>query len=254
MENSTEKRAIVTLSIGEKYSKLGKLTLPLMKAYSDSLSSDFYVIDTPKIGIGMKHYEKFQLHEYLEEYDRVIFIDLDILIIPKCPDLFKIVPTECFGAFKVSDYSYIHDNSIQLIQQKLGTVEWGRDYFNSGVMVFSKQHEEVFNTDNGYLKTWAKYSQKEGDGTYLDQTLINYNVKRLGIPFFDIGYKFNHTSAPNNSSTRFQSYFIHYPGKGHRRGDKLQQIQKDVVIIQSRLLLAVLSRFSILNEILDRLI
>jgi len=254
MSISTEKRAIVTLSIGENYSRLGKFTLPLMQTYADCVGADFHVINSPKIKIGMNHYEKFQLHEYLEEYDRILFVDLDILIIPQCPNIFEAVPQEYFGAFKVSDYSFIHDNSIQLIQQKLGDIKWERDYFNSGVMICSKQHQDVFNINNGYLKKWASYSQREGDGTYLDQTLINYNVKRFNIPFFDISYKFNHTSAPKNSSKRFQSYFIHYPGKGHRKGDKLQQIQKDSIIIQSHTLLFILAQLPILNRILDRIL
>ena len=121
-------------------------------------------------------------------------------------------------------------------------------------MIFSREHKEVFNPYNGLLEKWSLINHKEPSEVFFyDQTLINYNVKRLSIPFYDITYKFNHTTAPKNSHERFKSCIIHYPGKGHRRGDKVQQIRKDALVIKNDLLFQILSKFDYLNPILDKM-
>ena len=253
MATDKEKKAVVTLCIGEKYCKLGDLTHPVIKAYADRIKADFLVINSPKIDLAVGHYEKFQIYDLLEVYKRILFVDTDVLITPHCPDVFEIVPEENFGAFVVDKYTNYHDNSLKIIQEELGDIGLEREYFNSGVMVISKHHREVFNTKNGLLKQWSLRSYREGDGTFLDQTLINYNVQRLGIPVYDIGYKFNHTTATKNSNSRFNSYVIHYPGKGHRRGKKIEQIKKDLFIIKHKPLALACSKITLLNQLLDRI-
>lgn len=249
------KRAIVTLSIGEEYNRLGKATHPLIEAYANKVEADFIVINTQKLTSDYyAHFEKFQLYALLNRYDRIIFLDTDLLVTPKCPNLFDVVSEEQFGAFVVSKYTGYHDRAIRLIQEELGEIDWVMEYFNSGVMVVSKHHLEVFNTENGFLKQWSLCSSQKGFQGFLDQTLINYNVQRLCLPIYDIGYKFNHTTAPKNSGERFNSYIIHYPGKGHRRANKLRQIQKDLTIINNKALTFAAAQFPLLNRIVDRLI
>jgi hypothetical protein len=86
-------------------------------------------------------------------------------------------------------------------------------------MVLSSIHREVFDL-SGPLALGPEF--------FFDQTQLNYQVQKLGLPIFDIGYRFNHTTAPKNSDERFESYIIHYPGRGHRAGSKLEQIRFDL--------------------------
>lgn len=248
-------KAIVTLCIGEKYDRLGKVTHPSIKAYANKVDADFIVIDTKQFNLEYyAHFEKFQLYALLNIYDRILFLDTDILVTPKCPNLFDVVAENQFGAFIVSEYTEYHNSSIKLIQEELGDIGWVMEYFNSGVMVVSKHHREVFNMENGLLEQWSLWSFQKGLQGFLDQTLINYNVQRLKLPIYDIGYRFNHTTATKNSEKRFNSYIIHYPGKGHRRGDKIHQIQKDLTIINNKALYHAASQFPLLNRIVDRLV
>ncbi|MDJ0798530.1 MAG: glycosyltransferase [Calothrix sp. MO_167.B12] len=189
-------KAIVTLCIGEEY-KLGEITHPLLKSYADKIGADFIVISESKINLGNHNFEKFQIYELFEKYSRIIYLDTDIIVTPECPNLFEIVPQEIFGAFFVSEYTYFHDGAIKKIQDKLGNIGWARKYFNAGVMVASKQHRNIFSKENGLLE-WSKES-----GAFYDQTLFNYTIQRLEIPVYDIGYKFNHTTDPQNSILRF---------------------------------------------------
>jgi lipopolysaccharide biosynthesis glycosyltransferase len=247
--------AIVTLSIGDSY-RLPDVTHPMMRAYADKIGADFVVINTPKLNLSSVHYEKYQIYELLDTYQRIIYLDTDILVNPDCLNLFKIVPEKNFGCFLISNHTYYHDGEIKIIQKELGDLGWKREYFNSGVMVFSQHHRQIFNImqDPGML-AWA---MKKRD-FYLDQTLLNYAVQKSSTPIYDIGYKFNHTTSikktnrlgknlnkiieyiektiqikidknsakefdkylidsPENSQIqhRFKSYMIHYTGKGHR--------------------------------------
>ncbi len=253
MSIQKSQNAIVTLYIGEKYKSIANVTLPVMKKYASKIGADLIEITENKLGHGMEHYEKLQIYELFDSYERLAFFDIDILITSACPNIFSEVPESHFAAFDVSRLSRVHDNAIKLIQEKLGDIGWRDNYFNSGVMVASKLHKEAFNPYDGFLDTWSEISFREGDGTYLDQTFVNYNVKRLNFPFLDLGYKFNHTTAPNNSYLRFNSFIIHYPGKGHRRGSKIQQIQKDKMIIQNPFFYQIATKLSWLNILLDNL-
>ncbi|QLE56565.1 glycosyltransferase [Nostoc sp. TCL26-01] len=189
-------KALVTLCTGDEF-RLGQVTHPLLKAYADKIGADFIVISEFKMNLGNYNFEKFQIYEMLEKYDRLIYIDTDIIVKPECPDLFKLVPEDKFGAFLVSDYTYFHDGAINNIQDKLGNIGWKRTYFNAGVMVVSKCHQEIFSDQHGLLE-WSQET-----GSFYDQTLLNYTIQKLNIPIHNIGYKFNHTTDVKNSLARF---------------------------------------------------
>ncbi len=189
-------KAVVTLCIGDA-DKLGEITHPSFKAYADRIEADFIVINTPKLNLNYIHYEKYQIYDLLHDYERIIYLDTDIIISPKCPNLFDIIPEKQFGAFVVSKHTYFHDGAIKDIQKLLGDISWKREYINNGVMVISKCHRELFQKSNELL-VWA--SEKRN---FPDQTILNYHLQKLGIPIYNIGYKFNHTTDPQNSILRF---------------------------------------------------
>ncbi|MDJ0732737.1 MAG: glycosyltransferase [Nostocaceae cyanobacterium] len=286
-------KAVVTLCIGDAYS-LGEVTHPLLKAYADKIGADFIVINTPKLNFNYAHYEKYQIYDLLNDYERIIYLDTDIIVSPKYPNLFDIVPEKQFGAFVVSKHTYFHDRAIKDIQKVLGEIGWKREYFNSGVMVLSKCHREIFNKNHDLL-VWA--SEKRN---FYEQTILNYHLQKLSVPIYDIGYKFNHTTDVKNSryrfgrrvnqvinfgeellssisdkykqhrewkiknegyivhyqgkktiKHRFNSYIIDYTGKGHRqRGSKLEQIQKDLFVMQHQPLLLAMQIFPSFDQFL----
>jgi len=208
-------RAIVTLCIGDGFEKLANLTHPLMRAYAGKVGAEFIVIDQAELDISPIHYEKYQLERFLDEYERVLFVDTDVVIRPSAPDLFEIVPEEMFGAYLASVHSDCHDDSIVAIQRELEDLGWQKDYFNSGVMVLSKAHRVLFDFSHGCF-----------NGFY-EQTQINYNLQKLKVPFFDIGFKFNHVELIGEPISKQSTYFIHYAGPGHGVGPRHEQIAEE---------------------------
>ena len=58
-------------------------------------SADFVLLN--KRVYSHPHYDKWQIYDLIADYDRVLFLDADVIIRPDCPDLFAMVPTECFA-------------------------------------------------------------------------------------------------------------------------------------------------------------
>lgn len=224
MANS-QRLAVVTLAIGPKVARLAKLTHHLMEGYAEKVGADFVVIDKEQIRGPSIHWEKFQLRELFDRYARIAFLDTDLLVMPWCPNLFDIVPPGDFGATLVSKNHTRHDIQVSSIQQALGVVPgWVRDYFNTGVMVASCQHRDVFSMSHG---------------AYVDvdfeQTQINFNVRKLGIPVTDLTYLLNHTASagPDANANKIISGILHYAAKGHCRPglDLVAQAQDDLTVM-----------------------
>lgn len=208
-------RALVTLCIGEGFEKISHLTHPLMNAYAKTTGSDFLVINKRKFQKLPVHFEKFQIAGILQKYDRVLFVDTDVVIRPDAPNLFDLVPLEKVGVYMANIHSDCHDDSIHSIQNELDDIGWHNEYFNSGVMLVSKPHVGLFDLSHGSFT-----------GFY-EQTQLNYNLQKLNLPVFDITYRYNHVEAVGIPISGGSSYFIHYAGPGHGSGSKYHQIRSD---------------------------
>jgi len=208
-------RAIVTLCIGNDFEQLARLTHPLMRAYAEDLRADFHIINKPKLNISPIHYEKYQLARFLDQYERVLFVDTDVVIRPNSPDIFELVPSDMFGAYLASEHSDCHNASLQAIQDELGDLDWRMDYFNSGVMVLSHVHKALFDFNYGCF-----------NGFY-EQTQLNYNLQKLKLPFYNIGFQYNHVQLIGEPISKGTSHFIHYAGPGHGVGPRHEQIAEE---------------------------
>src|SRR5437660_169826 len=155
-------RALVTLRLGDGCNAIARETGPFLEAYAAAVGADLVCIDRSK-GLGpTPHFEKYQIRELLGDYDRVLYVDADVLIVPDSPDLFEIVPLNEFGAYLASHHSDVHDEAARAIQATLGCLGWGREYFNSGVMLVGRAHRDVFDPSHGvYL-------------SFYEQTQLNY--------------------------------------------------------------------------------
>ena len=90
------KKAVVTIAVGERYTEMAKVTHPTLKAYADKVGAEFIVIDTPT---ETPHWEKFKLYELLIKYNRIIYLDTDLIVRDDCPDLFELIPESKLGIF-----------------------------------------------------------------------------------------------------------------------------------------------------------
>lgn len=233
----SEKLAIATITIGDKFWKMASFTHPFIKAYAEKCGAEFVVLDQRKMyeKCGLPTYERFQLYELFDVYDRIAFIDTDILVAPDSPSVFELTPKGKIGASSEEIYSQ-SERDKKVTQEILGPVDWKNVYFNAGMIVLDTSHKELLNPDSPGLTLWAKGDFREKHVNLLnDQPFINHRSNMLGFEVHDLGRRFNHTRAIKETSTRFDSYFIHYSGpSGHRYGERIDQIKKDASVLNSR--------------------
>lgn len=199
-----EKRIVVTIACGKHFKTIGKISHPLMLEYAKKCNAEFRVWESSE-GHSSPHYQKLEIGELLKYYDRVLYLDTDIIIREDAPDLFELVPMEYFAAFNEFFYT---NHPISAMSALDPDPEWiGKNrYFNTGVMLCSKKHAPIFELP------------KEEVMNFYEQTYLNHRIHKLGVETFELNYNFNRMSCMDKitGSQRFESFFIHYAGFPNR--------------------------------------
>ena len=222
------KYAIVTIAIGDYSQRMLEVAKPYFQAYAKKCDADLIIIDKPKINIWANNLEKFQIYHLHEKYTRIVYLDVDILIHPECPSLFKIVPEKEIGAVydnqDNSKYAKNRVTEIKKAQTCLGKVlNWNTEYINSGVIVTSYCHRKIYANPELRLKL---------NSSYKDQTLINYNIQKHKYPIYKLNVVFNgmeitgfssrnHNPKHPNVNNKTEAWIMHFANEG----DKLTQMK-----------------------------
>jgi len=265
------KTAVTSFCFGAACRPMRTLTFPRMMEYADRIGADFVGMNA---GLGQRYlgnayYEKLRVLDVLENYDRLVYIDGDIIVTPDCPNLLDIVPVDHMGAFIASRYSDYHNQANIEVQKTLGEIAWRREQrdarifesFNAGVMVLSKQHLNELKNVLPAAEIWCRYEGPfDPRALMTDQPVFNYIVQKFQIPITDLTYRYNHTNARGGSTDRFASHIIHYAGTSHRDAkrliptSKLTKMKIDAAIMASPWLHRIARRAPKLVGLLDRVV
>lgn len=194
---------VFTISIGEYYKEISNYTLPFLKKYADKIGSDFLNITEHNPDFITQKWNKFLIYSLLNEYKRIIYLDIDLIIREDCPSLFDVVPESKLGMFNEGRYAprseYIQQAS-EYYKEPLK--KWDGRFFNSGVMVISRRHKQLFRMPRGidYVET--------------DQPYINLRIINDKIDMFELDWKFNRMDILDKfcGISRLDSYIVHYAG------------------------------------------
>ena len=220
------KNAIVTLCIGTE--EWVPYTHEPMKKYADRIGADFIVIDQPKVNYSKTKnvnpilFEKYQIYDILEEYDRVLYLDTDILVTPDAPNIFEIVPYDRIAGV-YEDFGMDADDRrerIKNVQANLGDLNWKTGFMNSGVFVVSKIHRDLFNLIWKHGCIDVKY----------EQTNTNWYIHKAGYEILELDYRFNYMGIMRvfHGTESRNAYFIHYAGGGiYGWIPRLEQVKAD---------------------------
>lgn len=228
------KNAIVTVLIGKRHSNMAKLTHPTQMSYALRHGLDYIVYDHEQYYIyhpdgstskllsnqpvvkktsgdftqpSFGAYNKLNIVELLENYERILHIDTDIIIRDDAPNLFDMVPNDKIGI--LSEENFFHkDDRAGLIKDwckkyNVDISKWGGKYYNTGVFVMSRGHEAMLKSSSNFY-----------DDNFYEQTGININIFTNSLPIFELPYLFNRMSFMDEPlrEPRHSSYFIHYAG------------------------------------------
>lgn len=207
------KTAVVTLVIGDTYEKLARLTHPSIKAYAEKIGAEFHVIKERKYQKANPDkdvhpgYEKLQLAEYLDNYDRIIYFDTDLIIRPDTPNLFQFVPMGMFSAFNEGGWERSRLKSFVGAQHMFGMAapaSFKDSYYNTGVMVFDKSHKEMFKQPPEFIHHFS------------EQSWLNLMLARYHVDIRNLHIAYNRMTLLEDLKAikdhRLESYVIHYAG------------------------------------------
>ena len=199
------KNLVLVISIGDMYEDIFKLTSPFIEKYAKKIDADFLVIKEKKISKTSPHWEKFQIYDLFNDYDRIIYFDSDILIREDCPNLFEIVPVNKIGMFNEAPFTDGRFGAIEkaCIDHGIKLQNWDGKYYNTGVIIASKRHKYLF-----------KKPELE-EFNFYEQSWFNINLASdKNVRIEDIKYHFNRMCCmdPILGEERHTSYIIHYAG------------------------------------------
>jgi len=192
-----EKVAIVTLVTNQEWAKLAEITLPSQREYARRLGAEFIVLD--KCVYPHPHYDKWQIFGLLEDYDRVIYMDADIVVRPDCPDLFVMVPPEYFaGENELLSFPGQAQHLARFLSL-MGMPPIPCPYYiNGGLLVASKAHRKVFRPPERILM----------DIPWPEQNHFNARLIGERVPVATLDRSFNDRHREPGYLRR--SYILHY--------------------------------------------
>ena len=207
------KNLVLTIATGSDYEKISELTLSSIENYAHRIGADFKCIK--EFGTSSPHWEKFQIYDLLNQYDRIIYLDTDLIVRDDCPSLFDIVPFDRLGMFNEGPFTereFSLADSCREYGIKLS--KWDGKYYNTGVMVISCCHKQLFK------KPEKEFSSFYEQG-YLNAVIAKENDKlREGPLMHDLNYRFNRMSCMDvfTGEERHASFIIHYAGYHYHYG------------------------------------
>ena len=211
-----KKRLIVTIMLGSDPSYF--YVKKSFKAYAEKVNADFVSITkvknnfksiTPKSSFEKAILEKLNLGKFLIDYERVLYIDADILITPKAKDIFnKYQDPHKVYMFNEGLLSN-RNKELDLIGSYLNKKIKDKNYFNAGVILFSQKSSFLNDIDEKSLAYFYKRSN------FFEQTYMNYLCRRDSLDFVSINKSFNRMSFDGGNDKRFLANFIHYAGNGY---------------------------------------
>lgn len=176
--------AIITLAVGQKATEQHAITGPQMAAYAERCGADYHAItddQSPSYPLA----NKFRLKTLAAKYDRVLYLDADVWVRSSAPNIFDACDADhvwmhADRTFQ-KDPNYLVSNYAEIArqQQVQAIVDYG--CFNSGVVLFSKQHIDL----------WTAPPLPAPTQFLTEQIWIEYNARRTPIPLANLPTEWN---------------------------------------------------------------
>ena len=208
-----EKRlAVIRAMVGDMAEKEAELTRNSVQKYSDRIGAE--LIDIKKDGDDPNLLLKLSNYETLKKFDRTLLLDTDLHIRDGAPNIFDIVPEGKVGV--VLETRYLPRKEwLDRMEEIYGCNRMDADnrasYFNSGVMVLSKQHFCFFDKN---LIEENIYGHPR-----LEQTYLNYLFRKHGVKLHELPAEFNYMDSyyPEFGLDWRFAWFVHLAGARVRR-------------------------------------
>jgi len=196
---------LLTLATGKKHKAILAETIGQMRRYADRHGLDFLACNEEDVSeYKIPAYAKLEvIGKALNIYKRVCFIDADVLISDKAPNIFDVVPAGKVGMFNEAPWVLErHLNDLKSWKELSGQDLKQGQYYNTGVMVFDN------NLDFGPPDFLVNH--------YGEQSFINQHIVDHNVDVFELNYKWNRMSCTwiKGIDPR-DAHFIHFAGQNY---------------------------------------
>lgn len=202
-----KKRAVVTLCIGKRYEAIARVTHATLRAYARRCSADFLVLSRRQ---GEQvFFEKLRIRSLLNDYERVLYLDTDIIVRADAPDLFARVGEDELAMYPEGDFAPERRDGMIAYLTRLDVpyLLWNGKYYNTGVILASAQHRDIFIMPEDELV-------ERFTGPFMEQDYVNLMILLRQPKMAELDYRFNRMFFIETSARehRLDSYFVHYAG------------------------------------------
>jgi hypothetical protein len=223
-------KAVVTF-VQKKYEPIMAVAIPRFEHYASECGAVLEAIYLDDDSLDPQMDKFFYIGEKLKTYDQYLIIDIDILVRRDTPSIFDIVGQNRIGIYNEGAThlnSFNHNKDEETIRWvtvaqvvklcKLQPIPYAKNgswenpffYFNSGVVVLSQKHREVY----------SNFTPLEKDNCYAnsrkvqcsEQALVNYSLLKCGFPIVSLPNCFNQMSYNRDSNYLDTTFFSHYAG------------------------------------------
>ncbi len=204
----TPRHAIVTGIFGADYWRVADVSIPSIRAYANRIGAELVVLEQRQFPKWHPYWEKLGVGRLLVGYDAVAWIDLDTIVNPAAPDIFRELHPCGFSAF--DEGRVFVDRAEQLVKdaefydlESVVTRIRSFAYFNVGVMVASRAVRSLFNPPR----------EAKSNSIMPEQTYLNLRLIETGFPFHDLTSKWNGLHSIHKTTTdRKDLNIVHYAG------------------------------------------
>lgn len=218
------KIALVTVAAGAAGRRLLAASGPSMRRYAQRIGADFVALDWP----GHPDWPmsaKFAIASTLDHYERIAYVDADVLLRPTAVNLFDLCEPHEFGAcdelpFHRRSPKFGLEASYNQFRERMGfDASRASHYFNAGVMVVPRSHRAVIEAPR---ELWLP---DRGVGRHCaEQHLANARLVASGLPFRLIDRRGNFQSWTPGFDAAPDDAVLHWSGAGSARVHRADQI------------------------------
>lgn len=188
-------------------------------------------------------YEKENAFAYLNQYDQIAIIDSDIFIRDTAPNIFEDLGDATFAGVLEKDLPLTSEYMTKILKYSTGQysplrdIDWnwskvyGAEFYNMGLMVFSKNLLNYLNneTPEQFIrrKEFERFVNGEGNWRWsTDQTLLNYWVRKSGMKRKNLAWNWNTLFKAVKDEYLAQGHFIHFFLSANlpRKGEEIPEI------------------------------
>ncbi len=196
------------------------------RAAAERWGAEYVEITRPLFGWQDAMLEKLHLDRHATSYERVVYLDRDVVVRADCPSLFDLVPEDHIGAVPSEQEGH---NLLFHIEPKLDPIcrligvsmDYATEYINSGVLVFNPRlYQSAFEAARclhgiSPERSWEVY----------DQGCVGLGIKWSGTPLHLLPPDFNRCGLRlwDHWTPKMDSHIWHFCGK--KTWDAMQNTQ-----------------------------